>query len=223
MKVVKYDINNEKVKSLLLTDTYLNRLIKCIQSSELIIETDGFSCIIKYIIGQQISDKARETIWNKFKSKFKPITPNKILNIDSSEIKSIGLSERKVDTIKRIAFEIENGNLKLNDYKLYTNEQIIEDLTKIKGIGRWTAEMYLIFSLGRENVLSQTDGTIKRTLKWMYNLTDLPNQKEVKIYFEKWAGYETIVSTFLWKAIELDLVKTKFSDITYKKGVIYGK
>ena len=83
--------------------------------------------------------------------------------------------------------------------------------------------MYLIFSLGRENVLSQTDGTIKRTLKWMYNLTDLPNQKEVKIYFEKWAGYETIVSTFLWKAIELDLVKTKFSDITYKKGVIYGK
>ncbi len=215
MKIVKYDINDQKVKALLSTDTHLNRLIKCIRFSELIIEPDGFSCIIKYIIGQQISDKAREKIWNRFKLKFKPITPNKILNINNSEIKSIGLSERKVDTIKRIAFEIVNGNLKFNNYKLYTNEQIIEDLTKIKGIGRWTAEMYLIFSLGRENVLSQTDGTIKRTIKWMYNLTDLPNQKEVKMYFEKWVGYETIVSTFLWKAIELDLVKTKFSDIIY--------
>lgn len=215
MKIVKYDINNQKVKKLLSSDTHLNQLIKCIQFSELILEPDGFSCIIKYIIGQQISDKAREKIWSRFKLKFKPITPQKILSINNNEIKSIGLSERKVDTIKRIASEIVNGNLKFNNYKLYTNEQIIEDLTKIKGIGRWTAEMYLIFSLGRENVLSQTDSTIKRTIKWMYNLTDLPNQKEVKMYFEKWAGYETIVSTFLWKAIELDLVKTKFSDITY--------
>lgn len=215
MKIVKYDINDQKVKALLSTDTHLKRLIKCIRFSELIIEPDGFSCIIKYIIGQQISDKTREKIWNRFKLKFKPLTPNKILNINNSEIKSIGLSERKVDTIKRIAFEIVNDNLNFNNYKLYTNEQIIEDLTKIKGIGRWTAEMYLIFSLGRENVLSQTDGTIKRTIKWMYNLADLPNQKEVKMYFEKWVGYETIVSTFLWKAIELDLVKTNFSDITY--------
>lgn len=73
MKIVKYNINDQKVKALLSTDTHLNRLIKCIRFSELIIEPDGFSCIIKYIIGQQISDKAREKIWNRFKLKFKPI------------------------------------------------------------------------------------------------------------------------------------------------------
>ena len=90
----------------------------------------------------------------------------------------------------------------------------IEDLTKIKGIGRWTAEMYLIFSLGREDILSKSDGTIKRTIKWMYNLSELPTSQDIKIYFEKWKGYETIVSTFLWKSIELDLVKNEFSKIT---------
>ena len=213
MKTIKYDIRNEKVKTLLLTDQCLNQLIKYIQYTELIIEPDGFSCIVKYIIGQQISDKARETLWNKFKSKFTLIDPIHILNVDNSEIKAIGLSERKVDTIKRVALEIVSGNLNFNNYIYYTNEQVIEDLIKIKGIGCWTAEMYLIFSLGRENVLSTSDGTIKRTIKWMYNLSELPSSQEIKRYFEKWKDYETIVSTFLWKSIELDLIKNEFSKI----------
>lgn len=213
MKKVKYDINNEKVKALLLTDKNLSQLIKQIHYSELIIEPDGFKCIIKYVIGQQISDKARETIWNKFLLKFNPVEPSKILSIDDNEIKLIGLSERKVFTIKQIALEIVNGNINFNNFKFCSNEQIINDLIKIKGIGRWTAEMYLIFSLGRENVLSKTDGTIKRTIKWMYNLSELPNDKEIKNYFKKWEGYETIVSTFLWKSIELDLLKHNFNDL----------
>lgn len=214
MKTIKYDISNEKVRILLSTDKCLKYLIKYIQCTELKLEPDGFRCIIKYIIGQQISDKARETIWNKFKSKFTHINPSYILKVKNSEIKAIGLSERKVETIKRIALEIVNGNIDFNNYIYYTNEQIIEDLTKIKGIGRWTAEMYLIFSLGREDILSKSDGTIKRTIKWMYDLSELPTSKDIKIYFEKWKGYETIVSTFLWKSIELDLVKNEFSKIT---------
>lgn len=213
MKIIKYDINSDKVKYLMTTDECLNKLIKYVKNTELIIEPDGFSCLIKYIIGQQISDKARETIWNKFKSKFKYINANDILNADNDEIKSIGLSERKVDSIKRIALEIVNGNLKFNKYIYYKNEQIIEELTKIKGIGRWTVEMYLIFSLGREDVLSKSDGTIKRTIKWMYNLPVLPTNQDIKQIFEKWNGYETIVSTFLWKCIELNLIQNEFSKI----------
>lgn len=73
--------------------------------------------------------------------------------------------------------------------------------------------MYLIFSLGREDILSKSDGTIKRTIKWMYDLPELPTSQDIKIYFEKWKGYETITSTFLWKSIELDLVKNEFSKI----------
>ena len=107
----------------------LKYLIKYIQCTELKLEPDGFRCIIKYIIGQQISDKAREAIWNKFKFKFTPINPSYILKVKNNEIKAIGLSERKVETIKRIALEIVNGNI---DFNNYMNEQIVEDLTKLK-------------------------------------------------------------------------------------------
>jgi len=110
----------------------LKYLIKYIQCTELKLEPDGFRCIIKYIIGQQISNKAREAIWNKFKFKFTPINPSYILKVKNNEIKAIGLSERKVETIKRIALEIVNGNIDFNNYIYYTNEQIVEDLTKLK-------------------------------------------------------------------------------------------
>lgn len=213
MKKIKYDINDDKVQYLMSTDECLNKLIKYVKNTEVIIESDGFCCLVKYIIGQQISDKARETIWNKFKSKFKGINPYDILNTDNTEIKLIGLSERKVNTIKRVALEIVNNKVNFNKYVSYTNEQIIEELTKIKGIGRWTVEMYLIFSLGREDVLSGSDGTIKRTIKWMYNLSVLPTNQDIKQIFKKWKGYETIVSTFLWKSIELNLTQVEFCKI----------
>ena len=216
MKAVKYTLNNDKVRYLMSTDNQLNMLIKYIENTELVIESDGFSCLIKYIIGQQISDKARETIWTRFKTTYKNITPKKILSVSNSEIKSLGLSERKIKCIKSLAFEIVNGNIDFNSYLCQSNEYIIKDLTKIKGIGKWTAEMYLIFSLGRENVLSKTDGTIKRTVKWLYNINEIPDDKLIQKIFEKWEGYETIVSTYLWKAIELNLTHTNFNDL-FKK------
>lgn len=216
MKTVKYTLNNDKVRYLISTDNQLNMLIKYIKNTELVIESDGFSCLIKYIIGQQISDKARETIWTRFKTTYKNITPKKILSVSNSEIKSLGLSERKIKCIKNLAFEIVNGNIDFKSYLCQSNEYIIKDLTKIKGIGKWTAEMYLIFSLGRENVLSKTDGTIKRTVKWLYNINEIPDDKLIQKIFEKWEGYETIVSTYLWKAIELNLTHTNFNDL-FKK------
>ena len=216
MKLISYNIYDDKIKYLMTTDERLRKLITYIKDTKLIIETDGFCCLIKYIIGQQISDKARETIWNKFKLAFKSITPEDILKTDNNKIKEIGLSERKINCIKLLATEIINNNINFNNYLYYSNEWIIGELTKIKGIGRWTAEMYLIFSLGREDVLSKSDGTIKRTIKWLYNLDEMPNDKMIQKYFDKWIGYETIVSTFLWKSIELNLTQVEFGDIIKK-------
>ena len=85
-------------------------------------------------------------------------------------------------------------------------------MTSIKGIGKWTAEMYLIFSLGRENVLAKDDGTIQRVIKWIYNLDLLPNHKQLTNYFSKWQGNETIVSAYFWKAIELNLLQNSFDE-----------
>ena len=214
MLCLRYDIDNEKVKYLIGTDEKLSKLIRYINKSELIIEENGFKCIVKYIIGQQISDKARETIWQRVCIFFKnDVTPKKILATSDYEIKKIGLSEHKVTYIKILARAILDGNINFNELKKLTNEEVIKKLTVLKGIGQWTAEMYLIFSLGRENVLSKGDGTIRRTIQWVYDLEELPSAKRLVKYFSDWTQYATIVSAYLWKSIELGLVQKTFNDI----------
>lgn len=213
MEILEYNLNDEKVKYLISSDNKLGKLIKFIVSSQLILETDEFKCLVKYIIGQQISDKARETIWKRFCSNYKNLNPKLILSIDASELKQIGLSERKVEYIKSLAKAIVDHKIDFNNFSKLTNEEIIKKLTSIKGIGRWTAEMYLIFSLGREDVLSKGDGTIKRMVQWLYNLDKLPTSDELDFYFHSWNKYATIVSAYFWKSIEMGLTHTNFKVI----------
>lgn len=213
MLSLHYDLDNEKVKYLITTDDKLGKLIKYINKTELIIEEDGFKCIVKYIIGQQISDKARETIWQRVCAILKNITPENILAINDNELRKVGLSERKINYIKILASAVISEDINFYDFKELTNEEIIKKLTALKGIGQWTAEMYLIFSLGRENVLSKGDGTIRRTIQWMYDLEKLPSSEILLTYFSSWTQYATIVSSYLWKSIELGLVQKPFNEI----------
>lgn len=213
MLSLHYDLDNEKVKYLISTDEKLGKLIRYINKTELIIEEDGFKCIVKYIIGQQISDKARETIWQRVCAILKNITPENILAINDNELRKVGLSERKINYIKILASAVISEDINFYDFKELTNEEIIKKLTALKGIGQWTAEMYLIFSLGRENVLSKGDGTIRRTIQWMYDLEKLPSSEILLKYFSSWTQYATIVSSYLWKSIELGLVQKPFNEI----------
>ncbi len=213
MLCLHYDLDDEKVKYLMATDEKLCKLIKYIKNSELIIEKDGFKCMVKYIIGQQISDKARETIWQRFCETLKSVTPRKVLSTSDEKLKRTGISERKVTYIKALATAIINEDIIFSEFKKLTNDAIINKLTKLKGIGQWTAEMYLIFSLGRENVLSKGDGTIRRAIQWMYDLKELPSSEQLAEYFSNWVPYATIVSAYFWKSIELGLLQKPFNDI----------
>lgn len=215
----KYDLNNDKVQYLIRSDETLGKLIKYIGTSEIAIEKDGFKCIVKYIIGQQISDKARETIWQRLYTTFGKITPNNILSISDNNLRELGLSGRKVNYIKTLAKSIIEKRIDYEEFQTLSNENIITKLTALEGIGRWTAEMYLIFSLGRENVLSKGDGTIRRTIQWMYNLNEPPSQELLLKYFSNWTEYATIVSSYLWKSIELGLTKQSFAKVISEKEI----
>ncbi len=213
MIYLKYDLNDEKVKYLIQSDENLGKLIKYIGSSELAIEEDSFKCLVKYIIGQQISDKARETIWKKVCSNIENIAPNDILGMSDEGLYKAGIPRHKVKYIKALAHEIVRKRIDFGTLQTLSNEKIISQLTLVKGIGRWTAEMYLIFSLKRENIFSESDGTLKRVIQWMYNLNEIPSTGVIKEYFSNWMEYATIVSSYLWKSIELGLICKPFEQV----------
>ncbi|HHX18194.1 MAG TPA: DNA-3-methyladenine glycosylase 2 family protein [Clostridium sp.] len=212
MICLKYDLNDERVQYLIRTDEMLGKLIRYIGTSELAIEKDGFKCLVKYIVGQQISDKARETIWQRICTTFGNVTPDIMLSTNDSDLRGVGLSGSKVEYIKTLAGSIIEKRIYFEEFQTLSNKDIITKLTALKGIGQWTAEMYLIFSLGRENVLSKGDGTIKRTIQWMYDLKELPSSKVLTEHFVNWNEYATIVSTYLWKSIALGLTQKSFDE-----------
>lgn len=213
MDYLKYDLNDKRVQYLIRTDAALGKLIRYIGTSELVIEKDGFRCLVKYIVGQQISDKARETIWQRMCKTLECVTPDAVLLTSDSVFRGMGLSGRKVEYIQILATEVMERKIDFVELQSMANEEIIAKLIALKGIGRWTAEMYLIFSLGRENVLSKGDGTIRRAIQWMYALEELPSTKEVAEYFSNWIKYGTIVSSYLWKSIALGLIQKPFNEV----------
>lgn len=219
-KKMKFEFDDDRIQYLISTDHKLSDLVKFIGNVELEVERDGYRCIVKYIIGQQISDKARETIWNRLCNICGDLTPATFMDLSYNTLRGLGLSGRKVEYIQTFSNCLINENIKFTEIEMLSNEDVIDKLVPIKGIGRWTVEMYLIFSLGRLNVLSVRDGTIRRSLQWMYNLEHLPREEEVVKYFEKWKGYETIVSLYFWKSISLGLQKVPFNNLYSVKGGI---
>lgn len=161
------------------------------------IEPDIFKCIIHQIIGQQVSMKAQETIWNRFQQTFE-LTPKNISEKTSEELQQIGISMKKAEYILDFSKRVYVKEIDIEKFSELTNEEIINQLTKVKGIGRWTAEMILIFSLGRKDILSYDDYGIKNGMIKLYH-----HRKITKNIFEKhkktYHPYETIASFYLWK------------------------
>ncbi|EGO8510059.1 DNA-3-methyladenine glycosylase family protein [Enterococcus faecalis] len=211
--LIKYDLKNFKVQHIVRQDERLGRLIRFIRSSEIIIEENGFQCLVKYIIGQQISDKARETIWKRLRVCLTLVTPESVLETNDTQLRNIGLSFKKIEYIKTLAGAIINKELDFDELENLSNEEIISKLTSVRGIGVWTAEMYLIFSLGRENILPKADGTVKRVTQWVYNLESTPSIKFMVEQFSGCESYTTVICAFFWRAIELDLTKKSFDEI----------
>jgi hhH-GPD family protein len=156
MKKLYYSLSDNKIKQLLDVDDRITRLINYIDEASIELEEDGFKCIVKYIIGQQISDKARETIWKRIDLNIE-VSAEGISQASEELLREYGLSLRKINYIKGVARAIISNHIDFKEFNNLSNDEVIKKLTALKGIGKWTAEMYLIFSLGRENVLSTGD------------------------------------------------------------------
>ncbi|KKI93495.1 hypothetical protein WQ54_04515 [Bacillus sp. SA1-12] len=197
----------KKLNILSQNDPILGKFIEVIGELKLNQRDDHYLSLVKSIIGQQLSVKAAGTIIDRFEKLLGGIiTPEKVFMLSEDEIRSSGISRSKTNYIKDLSQKVLNKEVRLDTLKALPNDEVIAELTSVKGIGKWTAEMFLIFSLGRENVLSYLDVGLQRGAKWLYNSDD--GRKVLEEKGGSWDPYHSIASLYLWEAVNRDFVKT---------------
>jgi len=152
-----------------------------------------FEDLVDAICSQQLSGKAAKTIFDRVKKLLTKINPENILLKTDQELRDCGLSWQKVSYIKDLSSKIINTELQIKHLDKLGDEEVVQELIKVKGIGRWTAEMFLMFSLGRLDILPKDDLGINKALK---NLKILPKDTE------KWKPHRTVASWYLWRSLE---------------------
>lgn len=162
------------------------------------IRPDMFMALVHSIIGQQISTKAQETVWARFQTMFEPVTPEHINFIPDEELQTCGISLKKASYIKEIASSILDGSLDLIGLAAMSDDDVCKRLSQIKGVGVWTAEMLMIFSMQRMNVISRDDMAITRGLRMLYRHRKITPQLFAK-YKKRYSPYATVASLYLWK------------------------
>lgn len=158
---------------------------------------DPFAAIINSIVGQQISSKAADTVWQRLLDLLGQITPQHIMETQLSQIQGCGMSRRKAEYIKGIAEAALSGQVNFETLHALSDEEIIKKLSSLHGVGVWTAEMLLIFSLNRMDVVSYKDLAIRRGMMNLYGLKELPKEKFER-YRERYSPYGSVASLYLW-------------------------
>lgn len=168
------------------------------------VDDDYFNALANTIIAQQLSSKVASILTERFRNFFeqKP-TPEDILKTDDEALRALGLSYQKIKYIKSLSEALLSKTVHFDDITELSDNEVIEMLIQIKGIGVWSAQMFLIFSLGREDVFSVLDLGLRNALKRIYDNPDLTPQ-EIEQASEKWSPYRSIVSHFLWHAWDFE-------------------
>ena len=183
-------------------DKKLARLIKSYPNDFLFTKSDPFLTLARSIVGQQISVKAAQSVWDRLEIKIKKVTPLNIKKMHSNSLKSVGLSRQKVQYLKNLSDAFIKYKIKIDLWEKMNDEEIIQDLIQIKGIGRWTAEMFLIFNLCRADIFPLDDiGMIKGLCK-IYNLNYPINRDKVSKIGNKWKPYRSIATWYLWRSLD---------------------
>ena len=189
-------------KALSAKDKKLSKLIESYPNDFLFSKSDPFFTLARSIVGQQISVKAAQSVWDRLEIKIKKIKPEIILKTHSSTLKSVGLSRQKVKYLKNLANAFIEKKIKINLWDKMNDEEIVQDLIQIKGIGRWTAEMFLIFNLCRADIFPLDDiGMIKGLCK-LYKIS-YPTERETIINIgKKWKPYRSVATWYLWRSLD---------------------
>ena len=158
----------------------------------------GYAALLRIIVSQQVSNEAGASIWKKLESRLSDVTAEKVFRVHEKTLRECGLSRPKVRYAKILAQAVKSGELDLKQLELYSDEKVRLVLTKFIGIGPWTAEIYLMFALGRPDVFPSGDLALAIAAKNMLELVEKPDPVELATIAERWRPYRTAASIMLW-------------------------
>ncbi len=192
----------EACKHLVKKDRVMKRLIPQFGEASLQSRGDAFVTLARSIVGQQISVKAAQTVWDRFALLPRKITPANVLKLKVDDMRAAGLSARKVEYIVDLALHFDNGALHVKKWSEMTDDAIIEELVAIRGIGRWTAEMFLIFHLMRPNVLPLDDMGLINGISHNYFSGEAVSRSEAREVAAAWAPYCSVATWYIWRSLD---------------------
>ena len=175
-------------------------------------DLEPFIMLCRSIVYQQLSGKAAGTIMGRFLALYEPevLTPEVLLQTAADTLRGIGLSRQKIAYLYDLASKVRDGMLQLAALPTYSDAEVIQQLTHVKGIGRWTAEMFLIFALGRLDIFPMDDLGVRKAIQRAYGYKRLPAPVTMHRHARKWVPYRTIATWYLWRS--LDVAAAPFQD-----------
>ena len=194
---------NKAKKILSKRDPILRKIIKKYNKGFLTTKNKPFFSICRTIVGQQISTKAADSIWIKFEKKCKKkINPEIILKLSTRNLKSVGLSRQKVTYLKNIANNFKNKSFNVRDIKKMNDESAINYITQLKGLGIWSAQMFLMFNLNRADIYPTADIGLLRAISKNYKTSYPPSKRYLNKISKLHKDYRTVFTWYMWRSID---------------------
>lgn len=171
---------------------------------EMELAEDAYTALASAIVSQQLSGRVAEVIWGRVVALLGgDVTAERVLATADESFREAGLSNSKTKYLKYLSEAVLGGLVKPGEFPGMEDEEIIQSLVAVKGIGRWTAEMFLMFSLGRPDVFSPGDGGLQRAVKKLYGLEEIPSAYELIAISDRWKPYRTFASFYLWRSLSV--------------------
>lgn len=192
------------LKALCLIDKDLEAAVKNQGYPSPRVNPHGFEAFLSIIVSQQLSTKVASVIMGRLVALLEEVTPERLLSVEEQSLRDVGLSWRKIEYAKGLALAVQSGSLDIDGLKTLSDEEAITAITNLKGFGRWSAEIYLMFSLGRQDIFPADDLGVLIALGRLKGLVDKPTPKQAREMVEHWQPWRSVGSLFLWQYYHQD-------------------
>jgi DNA-3-methyladenine glycosylase II len=210
---IRLTIDSDPIKYLINADERFIILYRIVGKLSFQLSSDSYSFIIETIIGQMLSNKVAGIIVDRLTALCDSgkIDVSSIKRLSIEELRAIGISRRKAECILDFTKKYNRKDYAIQSFSLLSDDEIIKKITSIKGLGSWSAKMFLLFVLGRENILPYEDMAFLQAFVWYNELPGIPEKNEIIAICKKWSPYISIAARYLYKALDMGLTKKAFS------------